>query len=268
MARNGRLYPALILHGAREDERRQLAVTFGRTLLCEREAQRRPCGDCQHCRRVQWPESSNESFHPDFSVLLRDLRTVTSVGATKAFLREAQLSPYEARGQVFVVANAETLSGEAANALLKMLEEPPVSAPRHFLLLAPSQLDLLPTLRSRSLSLFLGSQPRPRGDGVDELSTAFAAAVACYRRSGNRAELLAAAAVLKQAGSWKEPRAAQAWETAAAVVVEAAKQGRAAGRRERALLALAADLLEGTKLRARGIQAERILEGFVSARLE
>ena len=268
LARSRFLYPVLILHGADEGGRQKLAVEFARTLLCEREADDRPCGDCSSCRRIRWPGSATESFHPDFSVLERDLSTVTSVGATKSFLSVSRVSPFEARGQVFVVANAETLSGEAANALLKTLEEPPTSAPRHFFLLAPSQLDLLPTLRSRSLSLFLGAPHRPRGDEIDTLAQEFSGAVAAYRRSGNSAELLAAAAVLKRAGSWKEPRAAAPWERAAAVVVEASRSADGDGESGRGLLELAADLLEGSRWRVRGIRPERILEGFVSARLE
>jgi hypothetical protein len=182
------------------------------------------------------------------------------------------VAPFEARGQVFVIANAETLSGEAANSLLKTLEEPPPSAPRHFLLLAPSQLDLLPTLRSRSLSLFLGSSARPRGEKIDDLAVEFSAALTSYRNSGNGAELLAAAAILKQAGSFRDPSASAPWEKAAAVVVEASKARHAAGsptgRERQALLALAADLLKGPQMRVRGIQPERILEGLISERLE
>ena len=105
--------------------------------------------------------ASEERFHPDFAWLERDLKTSTSVEATRELLRAAQLSPFEARGQVFVIADAASLSGEAADALLKAIEEPGLTAPRHFLLLAPSRLDLPPTLRSRSLSVFLGAGERP-----------------------------------------------------------------------------------------------------------
>jgi DNA polymerase III delta prime subunit len=268
LARTDRLYPVLILHGAGESERQELSIEFARTLLCEREAEARPCGECTHCRRIRWPGDGGGAFHPDFSVLERDLKTVTSVEATKAFLRVAQVSPFEARGQVFVVASAETLSGEAANALLKILEEPPVSAPRHFFLLAPSQLDLLPTVRSRALSLFLGAPPRLGGAVIDESAEAFAFSVRRFRESRNVAELLAAAAVLEKAGSWKDPRAATGWETAAAIVVEASRRLGDDETMARPLLGLAADLLAGPALRVRGIRPDRILEGLVSARLE
>jgi len=268
LARDGRLYPALILHGSSGEDRQRFALELARTLLCERSPGKRPCGKCPHCRRVMWPEGEADTFHPDFTVLERDLRTVTSVAAAKSFLRGAQLSPFEARGQVFVIANAETLSGGAANALLKTLEEPPTSAPRHFLLLAPSQLDLLPTLRSRSLALFLGAAARPRDEQISDLALGFSAALVAFGRKGNRAELLAASSILKQAGSWNEPRAMASWERAAAVVVEASAHEDVSRYQRRAMLHLAADLLRGPSLRVRGIQAERILDGFVSRRLE
>ncbi|MEJ2086152.1 MAG: hypothetical protein P8Y44_10810, partial [Acidobacteriota bacterium] len=124
LASKGRLYPSVILHGARAEDRQRAAVELGRILLCEASPDSRPCGDCRHCRRIVWPEAGKDTFHPDFRVLERDLRTVTSVEATRSFLEHAQVSPFEARGQVFVVANAETLGGGAANALLKTLEEP------------------------------------------------------------------------------------------------------------------------------------------------
>lgn len=194
------------------------------------------------------------------------MRTATSVDATKAFLRNSFLTPFEARGQVFVVASAETLSGEAANALLKTLEEPPGSTPRHFVLLAPSQFDLLPTLRSRSMSLFLGSAARPGGAAVEQAVEGFHASVVAFLEAADGGELIASAAALKAPWKWDDPRARGPWEGAAAAVMKSAPSFEDAPVR-RALLALAADLVEAPRLRLRGIPAERILEGIVSRRL-
>ena len=135
--------------------------TLARTLLCEAEPAARPCGVCRHCRRIVWPEPE-EARAATASTPTSRSWSATSRPRPRSrrrasFLRTAQVSPFEARGQVFVVASAETLTGEAANALLKNLEEPHDSAPRHFLLLAPSRLDLLPTLRSRSLVALPGA---------------------------------------------------------------------------------------------------------------
>lgn len=268
LARGGELYPALILHGAGEEERRAFALELARTLLCAAEPSERPCGVCRHCRRIGWAgEGTAERFHPDFLVLERDLRTATSVEATRKLLRTAQVSPFEARGQVFVIANAETLTPEAANSLLKALEEPHDSAPRHFLLLTPSRLDLLPTLRSRSLAVYLGPATAVDAQEVAELAGELAACVTAYASSRSPVYLLAAAEVLKQAGGWDDPRAGRPWAVAGAAVVAAARDGDLPGELRRRLLALAESLLAAPPWRLRAVPAERILAGLVAHHL-
>jgi DNA polymerase III, delta subunit len=275
-ARGGRLYPSVILHGRDAAARQAAAVTIARTLLCDVPPPGRPCGVCRHCRRIVWPGAqaagSEAPFHPDVQILERDLKTATSVEATRDLLRMAQVSPFEARGQVFVIASAETLSGEAANALLKNLEEPHVSAPRHFLLLAPAAMDLLPTLRSRSLAVFLGPAEPVDAAVVEPIARAFAAAAAAWAQSGAAIHLLAAADALSAAGGWEDPRAARPWATAAAAVVRsleiAPDSDPVRGPAERrARLALCEALLGAPALRLRAVPAERILEGLVARHL-
>lgn len=285
-ARQGRLYPSVILHGGDAEARREAALELARVLLCEEDPAERPCGRCRNCRRIAWPGSpaSNDRgrdgetpFHPDFTVLERDLKTSTSVEATREMLRTAQVSPFEARGQVFVVASAESLSGEAANALLKNLEEPHASSPRHFFLLAPSRLDLLPTLRSRSLSVFLGPAEPIDREAAEALARGFAEAAGRYAATGASIYLLAAAEALAGGGgkgAWDDPRSGRPWAVAATAVLRALDLSAGAGSGEgeynlprRRFLALAEALLEGPALRLRGIAPERILEGFVSRHL-
>jgi len=269
-ARQGRLYPSVILDGGNAAARRAAALELARALLCEAAPEARPCGVCRHCRRIAGaPEggAGDAPFHPDFQVLERDLKVSTSVDATRELLKTAQVSPFEARGQVFVIASAESLTGEAANALLKSLEEPHTSAPRHFLLLAPSRLDLLPTLRSRSLAVFLGPAEPVSLEEVEPLARAFSAAVAAWAASGSLIYLLSAAAALEKAGGWEDARSGRPWTVAAAAVLRSLEleDGPASARKAR--LALAEALLEAPALRLRGISAERILEGLVARHL-
>lgn len=260
-ARRGDLYPSVILHGPGEEIRQAAALRLARILLCDADVAGRPCGVCRNCTRINWPGDGDDSFHPDFRILHRDLKTSTSVEATKAFLQLAQVAPFEARGQVFVIANAETLTGEAANALLKTLEEPPIRTPRNFLLLSPTQLDLLPTIRSRSLPIFLGGSQDLDLQRIEELSVRFATSLEEFGRSQSPLHLIAAAQDLADAGGWQDPRAAAPWSLAAAAVKESCEKLPGADRRR--LLALAEDLLGGWQLRLRGIQPQRILEGMV-----
>ena len=268
LARQGRLYPAVILHGGSAAERAAAAGRLARVLLCAAAPAVRPCGECAHCRRLRWPETEVESsFHPDFHLLARDLKTSTSAEATRQLLRQAQLSPFEARGQVFVVTQAESLTPEAGDALLKAIEEPGTRAPRHFLLVAPSRLDLPATLRSRSFALFLGPAEAIAEAEVGPLAAELAVALAARERGGGGLALLASAAALARAGGWEEARATRPFHLAAAVAARAARDGALGPQLRRALLELAGELLVAAPWRLRGIPAERLLEGLVARHL-
>ncbi len=273
ITREGRLYPSVILYGLGLEGRRQAAVEIARALLCASKAGSRPCavppkGDkqqaaepCRHCRRIAWPL---ERFHPDFQVLERDLRTATSAGATKSFLTAAYSAPFEARGQVFVVAEAESLTGGAADALLKLLEEPPERTPRHFLLLAASRLDLLPTLRSRSLAVYLGPSAALGEEDVESIAAAFGRSIDHYAASRSPIHLLTAGEALAKTTGWQDPRARRPWATAAAAIVRYLESAELRPPLRRALLALAAELLDAPRWRVRGITHGRILDGLLA----
>ena len=136
LARRGRLYPSVILHGGAERRaaRRGARARPHAALRGADAAEARPAASCRHCRRIvglrRRKRDGESAFHPDFAVLERDLKTV-DLGRGDARVRCAPRtsSPFEARGQVFVVAAADTLSAEAADALLKALEEPGLGAP-------------------------------------------------------------------------------------------------------------------------------------------
>jgi hypothetical protein len=260
----GKLYPSVILHGASREERIEAAYRLARALLCE-VPEHAPCGVCRHCRRIA---PGDELFHPDVHALGRDLKTSTSVAAARELVAAVQLAPFEARGQVFILLEAEALSAEAADSLLKVLEEPPVRAPRHFLLLTPSPRDLLPTLRSRSWSLYLGPAERLAPAEVERLGGVVAEALLAWARSGAGVHLLEVARRLVAAGGedWKDPRAGKPFAVAAAGLARAAALIDEPELRRRALGG-AADLLEAAPLRLRGISAERIVEGVIARRM-
>ena len=74
-------------------------------------------------------------------------RREISIEEVRSVCNQAHLKPYEGASRVYMFENAETMSEEAANALLKTLEEPP---PDTILILLTSQEDrLLPTIKSR-----------------------------------------------------------------------------------------------------------------------
>lgn len=290
LAAEGRLYPSVIVSGGTPQERRTFAFQLGRALLCERAQAERPCGECRHCQRVDPDRYASEArakeksekkrrragsdsdvgvrqSHPDVMLLERPpgARDI-GVDLVRPVVRSAQMSPFEARGQVYVIGEAETLNPFGANVLLKTLEEPVGSTPRHFLLLTHSAQELLPTLRSRSQTVYLGGQRTVTDSGrIAELA-------AHWRQLPDDGGFalwisgLADGLVAVGGKDLEDVRARQGWTRIAAAVVEVASALDDRGDRA-AALALGNDLLDAHRLRERYIQPRRIIEGLAARRL-
>ncbi len=90
--------------------------------------------------------------HPDLGVLSTELVTI-KIGDVRALVRSSNYSPSVATFRVMIIEDADRMREHASNVLLKALEEPP---PRTvWILCAPSEADLLPTIRSRVRSVRL-----------------------------------------------------------------------------------------------------------------
>ena len=174
-----RLPHALLLHGPRGIGKRQLASAFAQWLLCETPRGDQPCGVCASCHLIacgnhpdlRWlvPEADMPEREADDTA---DTGDVPSSGKPKkAPSREIVIDQVRAIGEflavsshrggrrVVLLAPVEALNAPAANALLKLLEEPPPGA---VFLAVSSELDaVLPTIRSRCVLLRV---PMPRRD--------------------------------------------------------------------------------------------------------
>ena len=117
--------------------------------------------------------------HPDLGVLSTD-RVIISIDEVRQLVSSSQFSPSVGRFRIMVIEDADRMSERTSNVLLKALEEPP---PRTvWILCAPSEADLIPTIRSRVRSVRLRvpsvdevAELLTRRDGVD-LATATRAA--------------------------------------------------------------------------------------------
>jgi DNA polymerase-3 subunit delta' len=136
---------AYLLVGPRHVGKGTLAINLAQALNCE--GPEPPCGECRSCQRIR------EGKHADVTSIGLDSRAEIGIDDIRGLQRSANLPPYEGKCKVFIVYEAEYLSTEAANALLKILEEPP---PRVvWLLLAADEERLLPTIISRCQRLEL-----------------------------------------------------------------------------------------------------------------
>ena len=121
----GRLAHAYLLAGPPHVGKMTLALNLAQALNCE--AAERPCGECTSCQKIA------SAKHADVQVI--DLgsngnsaeakpRAEISIDQIREMQHASSLPPFEGRHKVFIINGAEQLSTEAANCLLKTLEEP------------------------------------------------------------------------------------------------------------------------------------------------
>lgn len=140
----GRLHHAWLLHGMRGIGKSMLAARMAAAYLCASPSEDGPCGACHGCRVTA------AGAHPDMRlVALADGKRDISIEQVRELLHFLSLSGSESLRRVVVLQDAEQLNVQAANALLKGLEEP---APGSLLLIVCNDLMRLPaTIRSRCM---------------------------------------------------------------------------------------------------------------------
>lgn len=131
------------------------ALSFTRILLCDRRAPQTfaaACGECRHCRKIQ-----NDLQHPDVRVIVPEggVNKFIKIEHVRALQKFASMKPYEARHQIALLDGVHRMTDEAANALLKTLEEPPPTM--HLFLVTDQPQSLLDTIRSRCQTIRFGA---------------------------------------------------------------------------------------------------------------
>ncbi|QWT24923.1 DNA polymerase III subunit delta' [Subtercola sp. PAMC28395] len=160
-ASHGAMTHSWLITGPPGSGRSNLAYAFASALLCRNGG----CGVCADCRQVA------ARTHPDLAVLSTD-RVIISIEEVRTLVASSQFSPSVSRYRVMVIEDADRMAERTSNVLLKALEEPPERTV--WILCAPSEADLLPTIRSRVRSVRLRipstddvARLLERRDGVD-----------------------------------------------------------------------------------------------------
>lgn len=136
----GRLPHALLFLGPKGVGRFTTAVTLAKALNCLKGGQGDSCDRCVACVKI------TRGIHPDVHLVSPEGATL-KIDQIRTLIQEATLRPYEGRRKVFILDQAETMTEQAQNALLKTLEEPPGATV--LVLIAPEASALLPPIASR-----------------------------------------------------------------------------------------------------------------------
>ncbi|WP_260705639.1 DNA polymerase III subunit [Edaphobacter flagellatus] len=187
---HGRLPHSLILAGPAGAGKYTLALMLAMAIECERQPRdmwsngqtlASFCGVCSNCTRIASAFPLDDEIdkavaareelrdadkkdtrilvqpHPDLLIIPPDPpQLLIKLGQVRSIIHSAHYLPAEAPKKIFIITAASFMK-EAANSLLKVLEEPPASA--HLILLAENPGELLPTIRSRCALVRLGALP-------------------------------------------------------------------------------------------------------------
>jgi len=144
----GSIASTLIFAGPEGVGKRQFALTMAKAANCQLAPAGRfaidSCDKCSVCRRI------DEAAYGDVVTVEPDGQSI-KIAQTRALTLEVYYRPREGRQRVFIIDEADRLRDEAANSILKTLEEPP---PTSTIILLTARPDaLLPTIRSRAQRL-------------------------------------------------------------------------------------------------------------------
>lgn len=152
MCEQGRVPHAILFHGPEGIGKSRLALAFACYLLCGDKQGGRACGECHACNL------NRAHTHPDLMLLQPEGNSNRIlIEQVRTLIEEASVTAHQGVRRIAVFMPAEAMNTHAANALLKILEEPAEST--MFLLLSHNPRRLLPTVRSRCQSLALGVPP-------------------------------------------------------------------------------------------------------------
>ena len=140
---------AYILNGERGSGKRLLANLFAMSLQCQnREEDGEACGKCQSCKQAQngnQPDIIKVTHEKPNTISVDDIRTQVN--------NDIVIKPYSIKYKIYIIPEADLMSAQAQNALLKTIEEPPEYAV--IMLLTENAEALLPTIRSRCVMMKL-----------------------------------------------------------------------------------------------------------------
>lgn len=159
-------YPhATLIYGQAGLGKARLATGMAQSILCEGDhALGEACGTCAAChllsagthpdfRLVEPASAENDSADANAETVTKSKRKKTQipVSAIRDLLDLVSRTPYRGRAKAILISPAEAMHSSAANALLKMLEEPPPQT--HFLLVSHQPHRLPATIKSRCFRL-------------------------------------------------------------------------------------------------------------------
>lgn len=146
--KSGEIFHAYMISGEEGSGKRLIAETFAEALLCE-SVNDKPCCECDSCKKAEG------LCHPDILYVTHEKVVTISVEEIRQqLIMPMSVRPYYGKYKIFIIDDAELMTPQAQNALLKTLEEPPEYGV--VILLTENENMMLQTVLSRTVNLHCG----------------------------------------------------------------------------------------------------------------
>ncbi len=137
---SGRLSHAYLVEGGEGSGKTYFCSFMAKAILCK--GNKKPCDVCNSCVKA------NSSSHPDIFYFFPDKKATMGVETVREIKKSVYLTPNDGDKKVYIIDEAQKMTVQAQNALLKFLEEPPESSV--FFIIADKKESMLPTVSSRT----------------------------------------------------------------------------------------------------------------------
>ncbi|KIL52492.1 DNA polymerase III subunit delta' [Jeotgalibacillus soli] len=145
-----RIAHAYLFEGARGTGKKDMAIFLAQGLFCRVPSEGLPCGECDQCQRIA------HGNHPDVHLVEPDGLSIKK-DQVRALQEEFSKTGMESRRKTYIVNFADKMTVQAANSLLKFLEEPHQSTTA--ILITEQSHNMLPTILSRCQLISFHSLP-------------------------------------------------------------------------------------------------------------
>ncbi len=149
--KSNKISHAYIINGEKSSGKEFIAGVFAQTLQCEKGGDE-PCGECHSCKQAMTKN------HPDIRYVNHEKPASIGVDDIREQISDdVSIKPYSSPYKIYIVSEAEKMTAQAQNAILKTLEEPPEYVV--IMLLTTNSASFLQTIRSRCIELDMKPVP-------------------------------------------------------------------------------------------------------------
>lgn len=148
---NKNILHSYLFYGTEGIGKKLFAIEFSKMILCESDSENKPCNKCKAC--IEFESNNN----PDFTIIEPDNNSI-KIEQIRALQKKIIEKPINGSKKIYIINDADKMTKEAQNCLLKTLEEPQSFVV--IIMICSNENAILPTVKSRCTKIFFNEHSR------------------------------------------------------------------------------------------------------------